>query len=88
MPIDDSSPGWEAITATLESLYPGQEPRHVGYTPGLNLGSGLQGCSAYRAVDHWHFVTYGLTDMKATSTAAVLSHIAISNPLLITDPMR
>ena len=63
MSIGDDSPGWDAITAAFESLYPGQEPRHVGYMPGLHLGSGLQGCSAYRAVDHWHFVTYGLTEL-------------------------
>ncbi len=59
----NDAPGWDAITAVFTSLYPGQEPRHIGYTPGVALGSGLQGCSAYRASDHWHFVSYGLTEL-------------------------
>jgi hypothetical protein len=60
---DLPAPGWDAIDATLRRLYPAEEPRHIGYTPGLAFGSGLQGCSAYRAADHWHYVTYGLTEL-------------------------
>ena len=59
------SPGWDAITEAVETVYPGIQPRHVGYVPGLHLGSGLQGCSAYRASDHWCYVTYGLTELWA-----------------------
>jgi len=40
-----------------------QVPRHVGYVPGRAFGSVLQGCSAYRADDHWHYVTYGLSNL-------------------------
>lgn len=31
--------------------------------PGRAFGSVLQGCSAYRANDHWHYVTYGLSNL-------------------------
>ena len=31
--------------------------------PGRAFGSVLQGCSAYRAGDHWHYVTYGLSNL-------------------------
>jgi hypothetical protein len=39
------------------------------------LGSGLQGCSAYWAGDHWHYVTYGLTELweKADGSAPGVS---------------
>jgi Suppressor of fused protein (SUFU) len=60
---EPEAPGWDAITAAFETLYPGIKPAHVGYVPGLAFGSGLQGCSAYRAADHWHYVTYGLTEL-------------------------
>lgn len=56
-------PGWDAITDAFAAIYPGLQPVHIGYTPGLAFGSGLQGCSAYRAADHWHYVTYGLTEL-------------------------
>ena len=60
---EPEAPGWDAITAAFDALYPGAKPAHVGYSPGLAFGSGLQGCSAYRAADHWHYVTYGLTEL-------------------------
>lgn len=60
---EPESPGWNAITAALEAVYGAQPPRHVGYIPGLHFGSGLQGCSAYWSKTHWHFVTYGLTEL-------------------------
>ncbi|NCT90489.1 suppressor of fused domain protein [Cellulomonas sp. APG4] len=31
--------------------------------PGRAFGSALQGCSAYRADGHWHYVTYGLSNL-------------------------
>lgn len=66
----DESPGWDAIDAVLGAVHPGVEPYHVGYTPGVHFGSGLQGCSAYAADGHWHYVTYGLTELwlKAVDT--------------------
>jgi suppressor of fused-like protein len=62
---DIAAPGWDAISNAMAALYPDQEPRHMAYTPGLAFGGGLEGCSAYRAADHWHYVTYGLTELWA-----------------------
>ncbi|SEL57982.1 suppressor of fused domain protein [Streptacidiphilus jiangxiensis] len=61
---DEAAPGWDAIDAALARLYPGQDPRHVGYTPSPELGgTGLNGCSAYAADGHWHYVSYGLSEL-------------------------
>ena len=60
---DGSAPGWDAIDRVLRDVYGSQTPKHVGYVPGLHLGSGLQGTSAFDAGDHWHYVTYGLTEL-------------------------
>lgn len=63
--MDEESPGWDAITSACTRIYGDQVPRHIGYVPGLAFGSGLQGCSAYAAADHWHYVTYGLSELWA-----------------------
>ena len=55
--------GWGAIGAACARIYGDQEPRHVAYSPGRAFGSVLQGCSAYRADGHWHYVTYGLSNV-------------------------
>ncbi len=65
---DARSPGWEAIDAALAPLYPGVEPKHFGTLLGWQLGGPdpLDGVSAYprlEPVPHWHFVTYGLTEL-------------------------
>lgn len=60
---EPTAAGWDAIDAACQRLYGDQLPRHVGYTPGRAFGSVLQGCSAYRAGDHWHYVTYGLSNL-------------------------
>jgi hypothetical protein len=60
---EPTATGWDAIDAACRLLYGDQEPRHVGYAPGRAFGSVLQGCSAYRAQDHWHYVTYGLSNL-------------------------
>lgn len=62
-PQDEPAHGWGAIDRACQRVYGSQTPRHVGYPPGVRLGSGLQGCSAYDAGDHWHYVTYGLTEL-------------------------
>lgn len=60
----DEAPGWHAIDAALAALYPGVKPFHVGYMPPPALGgTGLQGCSAYPNDGHWHYVTYGLSEL-------------------------
>ncbi|MGC3862300.1 suppressor of fused domain protein [Micromonospora chersina] len=60
---DEAAPGWDAIDAALGRLYPGVEPRHVGYVPPAAFSANLQGCSAYPAAGHWHYVTYGLSEL-------------------------
>jgi hypothetical protein len=60
---DVKAAGWDAIDAACQRLYGEQVPRHVGYHPGRAFGTVLQGCSAYRASDHSHYVTYGLSNI-------------------------
>lgn len=55
--------GWKAIEAAMASLYGDMEPRHVGYSLPAALSDNLQGCSAYRADGHWHYVTFGLSEL-------------------------
>lgn len=61
--LEGSASGWLAIESEFARLYGEQEARHVGYMPGRAFGSVLQGCSAYRASDYWHFVTFGLSNI-------------------------
>ena len=59
----DEAPGWRAIDAALRRRYGDAEPHHVAPTvpPSLGGPGGLDGCSAYAADGHWHYVTYGLS---------------------------
>ncbi len=63
---DDYAPGWDAITAEFERIYPGQKnPRHYAAHLSYQLGGNdpLQGISVYDAGDSWHFVSYGLSEL-------------------------
>lgn len=67
---DDAAPGWDAITAALDRLYPGVEPHHVGTLIKWRLGGPdpIDGISVWRREDpvpHWHYVTYGLSELYA-----------------------
>ncbi|KQO16996.1 suppressor of fused domain protein [Acidovorax sp. Leaf78] len=67
---DAPSPGWDSISARLAQLYPGQEPKHFGTLISHMLGGpdSLDGISAWRRTDpvpHWHFVTYGFSELYA-----------------------
>ena len=62
------TPGWDAISAALDSLYPGVEPRHYGTLIRFRLGGRdpLDGLSAYKRLEpvpHWHIVSYGLSEL-------------------------
>ncbi len=64
----DEAPGWDAIDACLENLYPGQAAQHFGTAIPWSLGGPdpLNGISAYwrpLPVPHWHFVTYGFSEL-------------------------
>ena len=67
-PPASDAPGWDAIDAACNALYPDQpEPLHYPITPHPPMGTGLvYGISAYRAKGppaHWHYVTYGFSDL-------------------------
>jgi hypothetical protein len=61
--------GWDAITSAFERAYPGQSnPAHraplVLRMHDISENAvAFDGISAYDAGDHWHFVTFGLTEL-------------------------
>ncbi len=68
------APGWDAIDAALDSIYRGTEP-HAHYWTVLPYMLGgndpLHGISVYlrdEPVPHFHFVTYGFTDLYTKET--------------------
>jgi hypothetical protein len=65
MSEDDATPGWEAIDEALHRLYPGTEPLHFGTMAKWRLGGPdpLDGISIYRRDNHWHYVTYGMSEL-------------------------
>ncbi|WP_135455558.1 suppressor of fused domain protein [Mycobacterium sp. DL99] len=65
---DDSAPGWDAITAAFDTLYPDQpEPLHMAALIKWCFGGPdpLDGISIYRSPEAMHFVTYGFSDLYA-----------------------
>jgi suppressor of fused protein SUFU len=70
---DAPVPGWDAINAALEPIYGDVEPLHWGTVVRWRLGGPdpLDGTSAYRAdgpPPHWHFVSYGLSELYRKET--------------------
>jgi suppressor of fused len=67
--------GWNAITRAFEALYPGQtDPVHrapLVYRMNdlSDDAAAFDGMSAYDAGDHWHFVTFGLTELYAKESS-------------------
>ncbi|SDO94075.1 Suppressor of fused protein (SUFU) [Nakamurella panacisegetis] len=61
--LDLPAPGWDAIDATLTAVYGSTQPTHVAYDPPMGRSDNLQGCSAYPVDGHWHYVTYGLSEL-------------------------
>jgi suppressor of fused len=57
--------GWDAIDERLASLYPGVEPLHFGTLHRFALGGPdpLDGVSFYARDDHWHLVSYGMSEL-------------------------
>ncbi|MEV0392380.1 suppressor of fused domain protein [Polymorphospora rubra] len=62
---EPTSPGWDAIDAALDRRYPGVRPLH--HASGLPYAAGgrdpLDGISLYPRDDHWHLVSYGMSDL-------------------------
>jgi suppressor of fused-like protein len=71
---DEDAAGWDAIDGALEPVYRGAEPHaHYGTVLPYRLGGNdpLHGISVYLRTDpvpHFHFVTYGFTDLFAKET--------------------
>ncbi len=73
------APGWTAIDQALAVVYPGVEPLHFAATPPASAGGEdpLNGVSVFASTHggrrHWHFVTYGFTELfgKETDEPAV-----------------
>jgi len=68
MTEEASSAGWDAIDEAMTKVYGDQEPKHYGTILPYALGGNdpLDGISAYKAdkpYPHWHFVTYGFTEL-------------------------
>ncbi len=64
------APGWDAIVATFEKIYPTQkEPLH--YAPMLSWRLGgedpLDGISVYDGGDYFHFVTFGFSELLCSN---------------------
>ncbi len=62
----DEAPGWDAIDAECDRVYPNQpNPMHIGTVIKWMFGGNdpLDGISIYDGGDYWHFVTYGLSEL-------------------------
>lgn len=75
---NDETPGWDAISDACERVYPGVEPLHYGTILRASLGGPdpLDGVSVYRVDDpqpHWHYISYGFSDLDGTPVAPVAS---------------
>ena len=78
----DHAPGWDAIDSALAAVYGNREPdSHIAPIHPMMLGGDepLHGISAYRvaaagadgadgAAEHWHFVTYGYSELFQKQT--------------------
>jgi hypothetical protein len=69
----DKAPGWDAIDEALRTIYSDREPLHFGTVVPYALGGPdpITGISAYKNREprpHWHFVTYGFSDLWEKQT--------------------
>lgn len=63
--MSSETSGWEAIDAALGALYT-EQPYHVGkLIPSFLGGPGgpLRGTSVYSQQGHWHYISYGLSEL-------------------------
>ncbi len=62
---DTGAPGWDAIDSALNAIYPGVEPYHLATMLKWRLGGPdpLDGVSIYNRGDHWHYVSYGMSEL-------------------------
>lgn len=89
---DDSTPGWDAISAAFDALYPDQpSPKHFGTLLRWRIGGNdpLDGVSVYRSVvprPHWHYVSYGLSDLYGEETGRRESGFGLELTFRLVDP--
>jgi len=65
---EEDAPGWLAIDAAIEKIYPGQEPRHYASVIKYMIGGPdpLDGTSVYDSQQqtfHRHIVSYGMSEL-------------------------
>jgi suppressor of fused-like protein len=65
---DEEAPGRDAIASAMARLCPEPEVGHWGAVSKLPGDPGIDGISAYDAGTHWHFVTFGLTELWSKVT--------------------
>lgn len=56
-----------AIEAAFQQLHPGVEPLRFGRRPSSDENRWDGSVHAYDAGDHWHLITYGLSDVKGVT---------------------
>ncbi|WP_117211449.1 suppressor of fused domain protein [Allorhizocola rhizosphaerae] len=63
--LESEAPGWDAIDKALNTIYPGVEPYHLATMLKWRLGGPdpLDGVSIYDRGDHWHYVSYGMSEL-------------------------
>lgn len=90
---EDHAPGWDAIDQALRAVYGDVEPRHYAAALPASLGGNdpLNGISVYQSEHggraHWHFVTYGYSELfeKETDDPEV-SGFGFEMTIRVTDP--
>ena len=71
---EEWAPGWDAIDAEFDRLYPGQEPAHYATTiESRPMFGGVEFLDGFSAFDMGngcrHIVTYGMTELYADEKA-------------------
>jgi suppressor of fused-like protein len=73
-----SAPGRDAIARTLDALYKGRQPRTYDNPHPRSRGGDdpLDAISVWQRAEptpHWHYISYGLSDLYAKTTASAAS---------------
>lgn len=72
--VQVEAPGMSAISAALQTLYKGRKPKHYENPHPFSLGGDdpLDGISVFQRAEpspHWHYVTYGFSELFVKETA-------------------